>query len=239
MHHEIEFENVVFEYPEKKFGLYDITFKIEIGSKYAMCGRNGAGKTTLLRLLMGLEQHQKGSIKVQELILSRETIKDARKRIGYVFQNPDSQVFSASVYEDVAFGPRNLGYSEEEVDKKVEESLKNVDLLDYAHDSPFKLSFGQRKRVAIAGVLAMDPSIIVLDEPFTNLDYPTRTSLQKLLESSVIKRGKTIIFTTHYRTLIEQWANCVVFLDNGRMIYHGKVEGLSDFKEADKFLGPS
>ena len=111
-------------------------------------------------------------------------------------------------------------------------------MLDCAEESPFRLSFCQRKRVAIAGVLAMDPSIMVLDEPFTNLDYPTRTSLQELLENSVIKSGKTIIFTTHYRNLIEEWANCVIFLDNGRIIYHGKVEGLSKIQKADQFLGP-
>lgn len=239
MHHEIEFENVKFEYPEKKFGLYNISFNIGIGTKFAVCGRNGAGKTTLLRLLMGLEEHQAGNIKVQELILNRDNIKEVRTRVGFVFQNPDSQVFSASVYEDVAFGPRNLGLAEEEVAIKVKEALINVDLLNYAQESPFKLSFGQRKRVAIAGVLAMDPSVIILDEPFSNLDYPTRTSLQKLLEDSVIKKGKTIIFTTHYRKLINEWADCVLFLDAGKILYHGSVKDLSIIKEADVFLGPS
>ncbi|NPD87618.1 MAG: ABC transporter ATP-binding protein [Asgard group archaeon] len=238
MHHEIEFKEVVFEYPEKKFGLYNITFNIGIGTKFAVCGRNGAGKTTLLRILMGLEEHQAGNIKVQELTLNRENIKEVRKRIGFVFQNPDSQVFSASVYEDVAFGPRNLGLEEEEVEKRVEEALKSVDLLDCTHESPFRLSFGQRKRVAIAGVLSMDPSIIILDEPFSNLDYPTRTSLKKLLENSVLKRGKTIIFTTHYRKLINEWADSVLFLDAGKILYHGNVEDLSIIDEADRFLGP-
>ena len=186
---------------------------------------------------MGLEYHQKGKIQVQELTLNRKTIKEIRKRIGFVFQNPDSQVFSASVYEDVAFGPRNLGFSEEEVDKRVNQALKEVDMLEYKDYSPFKLSFGQRKRIAIAGVLAMDPAIIVLDEPFANLDYPSRRSLQDLLEKDVIDKGKTLVFTSHSRKLIQEWADHVLFLEKGKKVYSGKASNLSSVQEADDFLG--
>ncbi|MHA1303688.1 MAG: energy-coupling factor ABC transporter ATP-binding protein [Candidatus Heimdallarchaeaceae archaeon] len=238
MHHEIVFEDVYFEYPDKSFALQDLSFTIDIGHKFAICGRNGAGKTTLLRLLMGLETPQKGKIKIQELILNRDTVREARKRIGFVFQNPDSQVFSASVYEDVAFGPRNLGLDEEEVEERVKEALKVVDMLGYKDHSPFRLSFGQRKRVAIAGVLAMNPSIIVLDEPFANLDYPSRKSLQELLEKDVIEQGKTLIFTSHSRHLIENWSDSALFLDKGRMIYAGNSQGLEDLSETELYLGP-
>ncbi|MHA1667982.1 MAG: energy-coupling factor ABC transporter ATP-binding protein [Candidatus Heimdallarchaeaceae archaeon] len=238
MHHEIEFDKVTFEYPEKKFGLYEISFRIKIGEKFAICGRNGAGKTTLLKILMGLEEHDKGTIKIQEFKLSAETVKEARKRIGFVFQNPDSQVFSASVFEDVAFGPRNMGLPEEEVIERVEKALTSVDLLEEIHSSPFKLSFGQRKRVAIAGVLAMDPAIIALDEPFANLDYPSRKSIQDLLEKDVLEKGKTLIFTTHSRKLIEEWADDVLFLEKGKKVYSGKPSRLKDLPDTIDLLGP-
>ncbi|UJG44511.1 MAG: energy-coupling factor ABC transporter ATP-binding protein [Candidatus Heimdallarchaeum endolithica] len=237
MHHEIVFDNVFFEYPDKSFALKNLSFTINIGEKFAICGNNGAGKTTLLRLLLGLEFHQKGKIKVQELELNRDTVREIRKRIGFVFQNPDSQVFSASVYEDVAFGPRNLGFSEEEVEEKVERALEIVDLSEYKEHSPFRLSFGQRKRVAIAGVLVMDPAIIILDEPFANIDYPTRRSLQRILEKDVIEKGKTLIFTSHSRLLIENWSDNVLFLNKGVKLFVGSSSKLSDFPETEKFLG--
>ena len=239
MHHEIDFENVSFEYPDKTFSLENLSFKISIGEKFAICGKNGAGKTTLLRILMGLENHQTGKIQVQELTLNKDTIREIRKRIGFVFQNPDSQVFSASVYEDVAFGLRNLGLSEKEVEEKVQLALEQVGMTEYKEYSPFNLSFGQRKRIAIAGVLAMDPAIIVMDEPFANLDYPSHKALQEFLEKEVIERGKTLVFTSHSRKLIEEWADSVLFLEKGRKIYSGEVKRLSTLKETKLYLGPN
>jgi cobalt/nickel transport system ATP-binding protein len=234
----IKFENISFEYPEKTFGLYDINIEILAGKKYAICGRNGAGKTTLLRLLMGLETTKKGKIIVEDLTMNRNTIKEIRQKIGFIFQNPDSQVFAASVFEDVAFGPRNMGLSNKEVDEAVEKALKSVDLLEYKERSPYQMSYGQKKRVAIAGVLAMDPSIIVLDEPFSNLDYPSRTSLQDLLEREVISKNKTILFASHSRKLINDWADFALFLHEGRLLYSGEPNGLVNLPETEKFLGP-
>lgn len=234
----VEFQNVEFEYPEKTFGLYNINFHIEAGKKYAICGKNGAGKTTLLRLLMGLEDIKTGTIKIEGLELTKRNLKEIRQRIGFVFQNPDSQVFSASVYEDVAFGPRNMGLNTEEIDRRVISALENVDLLEYKERSPYQLSFGQKKRVAIAGILAMDPAIIVLDEPFSNLDYPSKSSLKELLETKVIQKGKTIIFASHNRKLIDEWADMALFLDKGEIIYSDIAKGLVNIELADKYLGP-
>ncbi len=130
------------------------------------------------------------------------------------------------------------GLSDEEVDKRVDEALKAVDLLDYKEYSPFHLSFGQRKRVAIAGVLAMDPPIIALDEPFANLDYPTQKSLQTILEKDVIKKGKTLIFTSHSRQLIQEWSDKMLFLDKGEIVYFGPSSNLSQVENIDEYLGP-
>ncbi|MFW9923333.1 MAG: energy-coupling factor ABC transporter ATP-binding protein [Candidatus Thorarchaeota archaeon] len=234
----IQFENVSFEYPEKTFGIHDVSFNILAGKKYALCGRNGAGKTTLLRLLMGLETPDTGSIKVENLLLNRKNVKLIRQRIGFVFQNPDSQVFSASVFEDVAFGPRNMGLKEEEVKARVQKALESVDLVEYADRSPYQMSYGQKKRVAIAGILVMDPAIIVLDEPFSNLDYPSRVSLRELLEREVIEKGKTILFASHSRKLIHEWADYVFFLDEGKILYSGETKGLVDIPLVEKYLGP-
>jgi len=234
----IQFKNISFEYPEKTFGLHEISFEILAGKKYAICGKNGAGKTTLLRLLMGLETMQQGSIIVENIEMTRNTIRNIRQKIGFVFQNPDSQVFSANVSEDVAFGPRNMGLSEEEVNLRVKNALESVDLVEYTDRSPYQMSYGQKKRVAIAGILAMDPSIIVLDEPFSNLDYPSRTSLRKLLEKEVINKGKTIIFASHSRRLIHEWADYALFLDGGRLLYSGETKGLVDLPQAEIYLGP-
>ncbi|NHJ40471.1 MAG: ABC transporter ATP-binding protein [Asgard group archaeon] len=234
----IEFQNVSFEYPEKTFALKNITFTIAIGKKYVICGQNGAGKTTLLRLLLGLETPQSGTIKVRDSILSKNTLKDIRKEIGFVFQNPDSQVFSASVFEDIAFGLRNQGMAKEHIEKTVNQALNYVDMMEYKERSPYQLSFGQKKRIAIAGILAMDPSIIVMDEPFSNLDYPSKIKLQEILENNVIDRGKTVIFAEHDRKLINDWGDHALFLDKGELIYSDDTKGLSNHPLADKYLGP-
>lgn len=234
----IKFQNVSFTYPEKTFTLEDLSFTIESGKKYVICGQNGAGKTTLLRLLMGLEIPQSGKIIINNIELNCKTIKEIRKYIGFVFQNPDSQVFSASVYEDVAFGLRNLGVKKEFEKNLVLDALKKVNMVEFQDRSPYKLSYGQKKRVAIAGVLVMEPSIIVLDEPFSNLDYPTKSSLKEILEEQVIKKGKTVIFASHSRHLIDEWADQALFLDGGKLIYNDSAKGLNKFPLAEHYLGP-
>ena len=235
---DIRFENVFFNYAQSSFGLKDISFSINIGERVAICGVNGAGKTTLLKLLMGIEFPKRGKIYVQDLELKSNNLKEIRKKVGFVFQNPDSQVFSASVYEDVAFGPRNYGYKEEEVEEMVKKALKAVQLEEQINDSPFRLSFGQRKRVAIAGVLAMDPDILVLDEPFANLDYPSKKHLLEILKENFTSQGKTIIFATHTRSVIEKWSDIVVLLKDGKIAFKGPTRELYKIEGIEDILGP-
>ena len=235
---DIRFENVFFNYAQSSFGLKDISFSINKGERVAICGVNGAGKTTLLKLLMGIEFPKRGKIYVQDLELKSNNLKEIRKKVGFVFQNPDSQVFSASVYEDVAFGPRNYGYKEEEVEEMVKKALKAVQLEEQINDSPFRLSFGQRKRVAIAGVLAMDPDILVLDEPFANLDYPSKKHLLEILDKNFTVKGKTIIFATHTRSVIETWSDKVLLLKEGKIAYDGSTKKLNEIEGIIDILGP-
>lgn len=236
---DIEFENVYFKYPHSNFSLENISFSIKRGEKVALCGINGAGKTTLLKLLMGIELPKQGKILVQDLEVKQDNLKAIRKKIGFVFQNPDAQVFSASVYEDVAFGPRNYGVNEEKVKDIVINALKAVELEEQIYSSPFRLSFGQRKRVAIAGVLAMDPEILILDEPFANLDYPSKKKLLEILEANFIQKGKTIIFSTHTRSVIESWSNKVLLLENGKLTFDGPTEKLKEIEYIEEVLGPA
>lgn len=235
---DIRFENVFFNYAQSSFGLKNISFSINKGQRVAICGVNGAGKTTLLKLLMGIEFPKRGKIYVQDLELKSNNLKEIRKKVGFVFQNPDSQVFSASVYEDVAFGPRNYGYKEEEVEERVKKALKAVQLEEQINDSPFRLSFGQRKRVAIAGVLAMNPDILVLDEPFANLDYPSKRHLLGILEKNFTVKGKTIIFTTHTRSVIKAWSDKVLLLKEGTIAYNGPTKKLDEVEGVIDILGP-
>jgi cobalt/nickel transport system ATP-binding protein len=232
------FENVSFQYPDKNFKMQNLNMEILPGRKYAICGQNGSGKTTLLRLLMGLETVDNGTIIVDGLHLNKKNLKFIRQKLGFVFQNPDSQVFSASVFEDVAFGPRNMGFTSEEVENHVQGALEKVNMLEYRDRSPYLLSYGQKKRIAIAGVLAMDPSIIILDEPFTNLDFPSRISLMQLLDYEVRDRGKTIIFATHSRKFIQEWSNFAFLLDQGNILFKGEIVDLNKFHKSDLLLGP-
>jgi len=234
----IRFENVSFQYPDRNFKMHNLSIEIPPGRKYAICGQNGSGKTTLLRLLMGLETADKGTITIDGTLMDKKGLKFIRQKLGFVFQNPDSQVFSASVFEDVAFGPRNMGFSDEEIQNLVQESLEKVNMQDYSDRSPYLLSFGQKKRIAIAGVLAMDPSIIVLDEPFSNLDFPSRTSLMQLLDQEVREKKKTIIFATHSRKFICEWSDYAFLLNEGDILFEGEISDLNDFHKTDMLLGP-
>lgn len=234
----IRFENVTFEYPDKNFKIEDININIFSGKKYTICGQNGSGKTTILRLLMGLETINSGTITVDGLISNKKNLKHIRQKLGFVFQNPDSQVFSASVFEDVAFGPRNMGHSEEEVKNSVHDALEKVNMIEYSDRSPYHLSFGQKKRIAIAGVIAMDPSIIILDEPFSNLDYPSRSKLMQLLDGEVKEKGKTIIFTTHSRKFINEWSNFAFLIEQGKILFRGEISDLNRFPKSDLLIGP-
>lgn len=217
----IDVNHVYFRYDE--FEMHDIKMQLHIGEHKAMVGLNGSGKTTLFRLILGLLEPEAGDIYVFDRKLSRDNLWEVRKDIGFLFQNPDDQLFAPTVWEDVAFGPRNLGLSEEEVEKSVADALKFVQMSDYTNRPVNQMSYGQAKRVAIAGILAMQPKILFLDEPFSGLDFPMIRSvfgvIQKLREE-----GISVLFTTHNRFFLENWADSVVALKEGRVIFDGSVD---------------
>jgi cobalt/nickel transport system ATP-binding protein len=221
------------------FKIQEISFNIEESAIYALTGNNGSGKTTLLRLLVGLLKPGSGTIKIFNNILTRnkKRLWEIRQSIGFLFQNPDNQLFAPTIGEDVSFGARNLSLDDKEVNHRVNWALKAVDLLDYKNYSPFNLSWGQRKRAALAGVLVMKPKILILDEPFANLDFRSIYNHLKILENLRKENNITILFTTHNLFFVENWAEKMLVLHDGRIIFKGfPQEGLNS-SNVNKVLG--
>lgn len=223
----LEVANVNYSYPDKTPALKDISFQIPVKSKVAILGANGSGKSTLLQHLNGLTLAQSGFVSVLGQRIRKENLRDIRKTVGIVFDSPDEQLFSTLVYEDIAFGPRNLGYDEPTVAQKVEEVMALLHIEHLRERPPFNLSLGQKKRVAIAGVLAMEPSIMVFDEPFSGLDPCTLQQFLAILDD-LFHRGHTIIVTTHDVDIVYSWASEFVILQEGQVLAQGGRSVLED-----------
>ncbi|MEV1199706.1 energy-coupling factor ABC transporter ATP-binding protein [Microbispora rosea] len=184
---------LAYAYPDGTQALYGVDLTIERGERVALLGPNGAGKTTLVMHLNGILTAGHGTVEVAGLPVRADTLREIRRRVGLVFQDPDDQLFMPTVREDVAFGPANLGLRGAELDRRVRDALERVGMLDAIDRPPHHLSFGQRRRVAVATVLAMEPEILVLDEPSSNLDPASRRELAEILKSLDV----TVLMVTH------------------------------------------
>jgi cobalt/nickel transport system ATP-binding protein len=209
-------------YPGGVVGLEDASLALIPGEKVALLGPNGCGKTTLLLHLCGALRPQRGQIRLhgQPVQYSREGMRELRRCVGAVVQDPDDQLFATSVYQDVSFGPLNLGLSEQEVRQRVEEALSSLGIEELAPRPPHRLSLGQKKRVALAGVMAMQPSAILLDEPTAGLDPAGVETLLNILDRFQ-SQGTQITFSTHDVDLAYGWAHQIVVLRNGRVATSG------------------
>lgn len=220
----IEIENISYSYDDNTAldaVLNDFSLKIERGSFTVILGKNGSGKSTLAKLLNGLFKPLTGSVKVNGLSTSNsDDIKEIRRSVGLVFQNPDNQLIASVVEEDVAFGPENLGLEPEIIRQRVDEALKITDMYDYRLSTPHKLSGGQKQRVAIAGILAMQPDCIVLDEPTAMLDPKGRAEVLKTLHKLNKQNNITVVLITHYMEEAEN-ANRVLVMADGNIIADG------------------
>ena len=209
-HHFVEFKDVLFHYPDGTEALKGISFRITHGESVGIVGANGAGKSTLLLHMNGYLMPTSGTITIGDIRLQKGTAKEIRKRVGVVFQNPDDQLFMPTVFDDVAFGPLNLGLDEQCVRERVHEALLRVNGLALKDKPPHHLSGGQKSAVAIASILAMDPDILVMDEPAANLDPKSRRSLINLLKGFV----HTKIVASHDLDLIlDVCSRCIVVRD--------------------------
>ena len=234
----MDVENLNFSY-SNGFYIEDLSFKIGEDSIYALTGNNGSGKTTLLKLIVGLLKPKSGTIKLfgETLTRNKHQLWKIRQKIGFLFQNPDDQLFAPSIEEDVAFGARNLKLKEEEIKFRVEWALEAVDLIDYKRYSPFNLSWGQKKRAALAGLLAMKPKLLILDEPFANLDFKSIYNHLKILDTLRVEEEMTILFTTHNSFFVENWADNMLVLNGGNKLFEGDPkEGLKKPK-VKKIMG--
>jgi len=215
----LRFAAVCQRYEDGSRGLEECSLSIRPGSRNALLGPNGAGKTTLLLHGVGLLRPARGQVEFlgRPLDYGRAGLRQLRQRVGLVFQNPERQLLSASVYEDVSFGPLNLGLPEAQVRQRVEAALGAVGLADCRERALHQLSFGQKKRVCIAGVLAMEPELLLLDEPLAGLDGPMRREFEALLEQ-LAGQGITILLSTHDVDFAYRWADDLHLLAEGRCL---------------------
>jgi len=213
----ITIRNLVYAYPDGTQALKGVDLEVHEGESLALIGPNGAGKSTLLLHLNGILSCDQGEITVLGLPVNDRNLPRIRSQVGFVFQNPDNQLFMPTVFEDVAFGPISMGRSKEEVDAAVRRALDQVDMLDTMRRSSHHLSFGQKKRVTIATVLSMEPRILVLDEPTSNLDSRHRRSLMELLG----RLDFTKVIATHDLEMVVELCSRTAIIDDGRIVAQG------------------
>ena len=216
-----------FTYPDGTPALRDINLEIKEGEKVAIIGSNGAGKSTLFSHFNGILRPTSGWIKIDEkpVVYSKKDLMDIRQKVGIVFQNPDDQLFAPTVMEDVAFGPINLGLDDDEVDKRVKEALEMVGMTGTEKKAPHHLSGGQKKRVAIAGILAMRPDIMVMDEPTTGLDPKSAEQVLDILYK-LNDEDMSIIIASHDVEMVTQFATKIFVLHQGQIIGQGTPEDI-------------
>lgn len=217
----VEIRNLNFSYPDGNQALVNINLDIAKGESVGIIGPNGSGKSTLLLHLNGL-LNENSNIKIFDKPIAKENIAFIRKKVAFVFQDPQDQLFMPTAYEDVAFGPLNLGLSRTEVEERVNYALSAVDLLDKKEHSSHHLSLGEQRRLSLATVLAMAPEILVLDEPNSNLDHASRRHLIKLLKNFSI----TKVIATHDLEMVLELCNRVFLLDAGKLVSCGDTRAI-------------
>ncbi len=224
----IEVEDLSYTYSDGTRALDKVSFSLAEGQSLALLGPNGAGKSTLLLHLNGLLRGQ-GKVKIRDREISDESLRWVRSQVGMVFQDPDDQLFMPRLDEDVAFGPANMGLTQEEVDERVKWALQRVGLSDLSAKVPHRLSFGQRKRAAFATVLSMRPPVLVLDEPTSNLDPRSRMEMVSLIREQQ-RKGTAIITATHDVNLVPLLADRILLL-NKSIVAEGDIHQIMNRRD--------
>ena len=231
----IEFDNVIFSYSDSKTpAVNGVSFSVEEGETVAIIGHNGSGKSTLAKLCNGLLTPDSGKVTVYGIDTADEkSIFDVRSKVGVVFQNPDNQMVATIIEDDVAFGPENLALPRDEIRKRVDWALGSVGMLEFAQREPFKLSGGQKQRIAIAGVLAIKPSVMILDESTSMLDPLARKEINDVVFSLVKEEKMTLITITHF---VEEamLADKIIVMNEGKIVMQGGKEIFLRQKELEE-----
>jgi len=226
-HHIVEIDDLQFSYPDGTPALAGVSFRITHGESVAIVGANGAGKSTLLLHLNGYLNPTEGTIRIGDYPLTKNTLRDVRRTVGVVFQDPDDQLFMPTVYDDVAFGPLNFGLSPEAVEQRVVDALSTVQALHLKDRPPYKLSGGEKRSVSIATVLSMSPDILVMDEPTSNLDPKARRHLINLLRTF----EHTKIIATHDLDMVLDLCERTIVMHEGRISADGPTTELFENQE--------
>jgi len=216
----ISVQNISFTYPDGKKALENVSFDVYQGESVALIGPNGAGKSTLLLHLngsMGIPDDKRAKIKIAEIELTRNNLKEIRKNVGIVFQNPDDQLFMPSVFDDIAFGPINLGYPDSLIKKKVTKALEAVGLAHFEKRTSYHLSYGEKKLVSIATIISMDPKLVVLDEPTNGLDPRGKKKIINILKNMTV----TKVIATHDLEMAYELCNRAILINEGEIIAIG------------------
>lgn len=222
----LEAEHLTYGYDEKRHAIEDLSIAFEEGKTTAILGANGAGKSTLFLHLNGILQPEHGEVRFrgQPISYKKAGLRQLRSKVGIVFQNPDDQLFSASVYQDISFGAVNMGLPSEEVHRRMNVVMEQIGIT-YLKDRPTHfLSFGQKKRVAFAGIMVMQPEVIILDEPTAGLDPVGVSELMHLLQDVCRQQNTTIILSTHDIDVVPIYADVIDVMDQGHVIAHGTPE---------------
>jgi energy-coupling factor transport system ATP-binding protein len=219
----IKIEDVYFAYPNGVEALKGVSLEIQDGEFLAIMGQNGAGKTTLVKHINGLLKPTKGKVVVDDLESTKVSVATLARKVGFVFQNPDHQLFSETVEEEISFALRNFGFDETALDERVNWALNLLDLTEYRKVSPFMLSGGERKRVALASVLAWDPKIVILDEPTIGQDHQQKERLRQFI-IQLNRQEKTVIIVTHDIEFVAECKPRVVLMSQGRIVAQGEAE---------------
>jgi len=224
-------ENLSHQYSDGTLALDDVSLSFAAGDRIALLGTNGSGKTTMLHHLNGILKPTSGKVYFEDKPLKYDSkaLLNLRRRVGFVFQDPNDQLFAPTVKQDVAFGPLNLGQPADQVKKAVEEALRTVGMAEYSEKPPHFLSLGQKKRVALAGVLAMQPEVLIMDEPTSNLDPRATSEILHLLLRLNREFKITLLLATHDVDMVPLFANKLYILDKGKLVSEGSpAEMFSD-----------
>ncbi len=234
----IKTQGLNYSYHNGQRALFDVNIAIKQGEKTAVIGSNGSGKSTLFLCLNGINKPQNGKVffKGKEVDYSSKGLLNLRQSVGIVFQNPDDMIFSSSVRQDIAFGLLNMGFSNIQAEEKIKSISKFLNLESLLHKPVHDLSGGEKKRVSLAGVMVMEPEVIILDEPGAYLDTLNAKTVYKIIDS-LSQKGKTVIISSHNMDFVLNWADSVIVLKDGKVVFNGKTESLFLNNELLNFAG--
>ena len=228
----LKLENITFSYDNETEALKNVTLNIEKGKKTLFLGENGSGKSTLFLIINGLLKAQKGDIYFEgkKVKHKKKDLEELRRKVGIIFQDPEIQIFAPLVFQEVAYGPENLGYSEEKVEENVNRAMKEINIEDLRDRPCHHLSYGQKKRVSIAAITAMEPELLILDEPTAWLDSKNTKRVSEILDN-FSKAGKTLVVSTHDTDFAYEFADYIYVLDKGKIVRQGsRDEVFEDFE---------